>query len=161
MTVIFWWAIRMFLLSDSVISVARMVMSFWNSGSYLLPPANAVCEGNVFTGVCLSGGGICPEGVLCPGGSLSRRGSLSRGSLSGESLSRGDPPPLYVNSGRYASYWNAFLFFSMILCNYFFLVWKDVETSVQMCRCSIQEKHSRHSTRTPYTRLITVSTHHA
>ena len=36
---------------------------FWH---YLLPPANEVCEDNVFIGVCLSIGG------LCPGGSLSR-----------------------------------------------------------------------------------------
>ena len=48
----------------------------------LLPPANEVCKGYVFTGVCLStgGGGLCPEGRLCPGGSLSR-GSLSKGGL--------------------------------------------------------------------------------
>ena len=26
----------------------------------LLPPANEVCEGHVFTGVCLSTGGVCP-----------------------------------------------------------------------------------------------------
>ena len=27
---------------------------------FILPPANEVCEGNVFTGVCLSTGGLCP-----------------------------------------------------------------------------------------------------
>ena len=41
------------------------------------------------------GGGICPEG------------SLSRGSLSGRSPRQ--KPPCTVTSGRYASYWNAFL----------------------------------------------------
>ena len=69
-----------------------------------LQPANEVCEGNVFTCVCLSTGGLCPRGVsvqgvsvwrsLCPGGSLSRRvsvwGSLPRGGLcQGGSLSIG------------------------------------------------------------------------
>ena len=65
-----------------------------------LPPANDVCEGYVFTGVCLSmggsggvpvsvHGGFCPGmGGLCPGG-----GGLSRGwgvcIGGGESLSRG------------------------------------------------------------------------
>ena len=27
-------------------------------------------KGNIFTGVCLSTGGSCPQGGLCPGGSL-------------------------------------------------------------------------------------------
>ena len=35
-----------------------------------LPPANEVCEGNVFTGVCLSTGSL----GLCPAGSLSGEG---------------------------------------------------------------------------------------
>ena len=42
-----------------------------------LPPANEVCEGNVFTGVCLSTGwGLC-SGGLCLGGGV---------------LCQGDPP---------------------------------------------------------------------
>ena len=51
---------------------------------------------------CLSvhGGG----GVLCPGGSLSGAGSLSRGRVSVREISP------TVTCGRYASYWNAFLF---------------------------------------------------
>ena len=49
-------------------------------------PQNEVCEGYVFTGVCLSTGG----------------GSRS--------LSRTETPRT-VTSGRYASYWNAFLFY--------------------------------------------------
>ena len=55
-------------------------------------------EGNVFTGVCLfKGVGTHPQGWICPGGGYS-------------------PPPQYMGyygirstSGRYASYWNAFL----------------------------------------------------
>ena len=54
--------------------------------------ANDVCEGDVFTGVCLStrGGGLCPGGSLsrgdlclvgglCPGGSLSGRRECAGG----------------------------------------------------------------------------------
>ena len=57
-------------------------------------------------------GGLCPGG-LCPGVSvqwgLCPRGSLSRGSLSsGVSVMK---TPHMVTSKRYASYWNAFLFF--------------------------------------------------
>ena len=51
----------------------------------LLAPANEVCEGYVFTGVCLSTGGGSPSG-----------GSLSRGG----GLCQGDPPdrdPPYSN----------------------------------------------------------------
>ena len=91
----------------------------------LLPPANEVYEGNVFTGVYLStgGGGSVSRGALCPVRSLPRGrgvssrgrgvslrgvglclsteggGSLSRGGVSvqGEGgLCLGDPPP-YVN----------------------------------------------------------------
>ena len=68
--------------------------------SALLPPANEVCEGNVFTDVCLSTwgslfrGGFCPGGLypggLCPGGPLSRGVSIQgKGLYPGEgSLSR-------------------------------------------------------------------------
>ena len=66
-------------------------------GKTFLPPTNDVCEGYVFTGVCLStgevsvwAGGLCPwgsvsrgslsgvlcPGVLCPWGSLSRAVSV-------------------------------------------------------------------------------------
>ena len=63
-------------------------------GSVLLPPVNEVCEGYVFTGVCLSagGGGSCG---LCPWGSVTET-----------------PAPVTVMCGRYASYWNAFLFWN-------------------------------------------------
>ena len=63
-------------------------------------------------------GGLCPGG-LCPGGSLSRgisvQGGLFPGGLcpAGWSLSRGvvsvRETSCTVTSGRYASYWNAFL----------------------------------------------------
>ena len=43
-----------------------------------LPAANEVCEGYVFTGVCLSTGGLS----LCPGGSLPQGGLHPRASLS-------------------------------------------------------------------------------
>ena len=40
----------------------------------LLPPANEVCKGNVFTGVCLSTGGVSVRvGGFCQGGDLSGR----------------------------------------------------------------------------------------
>ena len=63
-----------------------------NVCKYLLPPTKDVCEGNVFTGVRLSGG-FCPGGMCV----MSGRG---RG---------GDP--WTVKSGQYASYWNAFLLY--------------------------------------------------
>ena len=78
--------------------------------------------------------GVSIPGGLCPGGSLSRRGLCPGGvSVQGVSvhggvsvwgsLSRGvchEDPPRTVMSGRYTSYWNAFLFLEGILdipCN--------------------------------------------
>ena len=53
-----------------------------------LPPANEVCEGYVFTGVCLS------TTVSSEGGSLSGGISVQEGGLCpGEGLCQGDPPP--------------------------------------------------------------------
>ena len=51
-------------------------------------PANKVCEGYVFTGVCLSTGGSLSQGVsilrgLCPRGSLSRGFSVQGVSVQG------------------------------------------------------------------------------
>ena len=40
-----------------------------NACKYLLPPTNDVCEGNVFTGVRLSGG-FCPGGMCVMGWSV-------------------------------------------------------------------------------------------
>ena len=70
-------------------------------------------------GLCLGGslsrglypGGLCPGG-LCPQGwvSVHRGGSLSTGSGSlSEGVSVRETPGT-VTSGRYSSYWNAFLF---------------------------------------------------
>ena len=104
----------------------------------LLQPANEVCEGNVFTGVCLSTGERCvsqnalgrgcvsqhalrgclPRGVfvqgvsaqdgVCPGG------CLPGGVADTPTRTRGRPPSRYYGirstSRRYASHWNAFLF---------------------------------------------------
>ena len=56
-----------------------------------LPPADKVCEGNVFTCVCLStgAGGLCPRGWgLCLGGGLYPGGSLSRGICLGVCVQR-------------------------------------------------------------------------
>ena len=83
----------------------------------LLPPANKVCEGYVFTGVCLYTGGrslgLCPGGLsLRPGGGLCQGGLCLGGvCLEGVSVQGGlsRRPPM-VMSGQYASYWNAFLF---------------------------------------------------
>ena len=45
----------------SILSIInfKYVNKFWTQGR-LLPPSNEVCEGYVFTGVCLSTGGVCP-----------------------------------------------------------------------------------------------------
>ena len=52
-----------------------------------LPPANEVCEGNVFTGVCLSmDGGSLSRSDLCPGRSLSIRVSVQGISVWGISV---------------------------------------------------------------------------
>ena len=70
--------------------------------------SGGLCPGR---GVSVQGGGsLSREGGLCPGG-VSVRGSLSReGGLypGGGGLCQGDPSRT-VKSGRYASYWNAFL----------------------------------------------------
>ena len=59
-------------------SLLRITKSKEISLLILLPLAKEVCEGYVFTGVCLSMGeslsrGLCPGGCFCPGGSLSGR----------------------------------------------------------------------------------------
>ena len=97
-----------------------------------LPPANLVCEGYVFTGVCLSTGGeggwrtppwmenpTPPDGEPSPGW---RTPPWMENPPDGEPPTPprwrpprmetpldGEPPPLSM-CGRYASYWNAFLF---------------------------------------------------
>ena len=56
-----------------------------------LPPANEVCEGYVFTGVCLSTGGLCPKGSLFRGVSVQRGGGLCLGGLCPEGSLSGRP----------------------------------------------------------------------
>ena len=67
-----------------------------------LPPANKVCEGYVFTGVCLSTRGSLSSGVTVQRGlflwGLHPGGSLSRGSLL-EGLCQGDPPSVRLRAG--------------------------------------------------------------
>ena len=69
--------------------------------NWLLPPANEVCGGNVFTGICLfTGGGglsLCPDGVsahggLCPGGVSVRGGICQQGLCSGGGSVTETPP---------------------------------------------------------------------
>ena len=111
-----------------------------------LPPANEVCEGYIFTGVCLStrGGGVChiqppradtslgshPLGRHPSGGDpLSRHTPLGRqppwADTPGHTRPGQTPPPpagyygIRSTSGRYASYWNVFLF--NIISSIFFL----------------------------------------
>ena len=86
-------------------------LNFWRSKlriilRSLLPPASEVCEGNVFTGVCLStGGGSLSRGGLYPGGSLDR------------DETPGQRPQRTLTSGRYASYWNVCLLLIKIQIN--------------------------------------------
>ena len=83
----------------------------------LLQPANEVWGKVIFSQACLSvhggGGCLCP-GVSVKGGSLSR-GLGSLGGLCPGSLCQGDPRT--VKSGRYASYWIAFLYLIILLIN--------------------------------------------
>ena len=67
-----------------------------------LPSANEVCEGYVFTLVCLSlGWGLLLRGCLLRRGACSREGACSGGV---------ETPCDGYCCGRYAFYWNAFLF---------------------------------------------------
>ena len=78
----------------------------------LLPPANEVCEGYVFTGVCLSTGGCLPHTPLGrnPRGQTPPVGRHLRADTP---LADTPPPGGYYGirsrSGRYASHCNAFL----------------------------------------------------
>ena len=75
---------------------------------YSLPPANEVCEGYVFTGVCHS---VHRGGVRgCSGGG---RAWLLRGGgtcMVAQKGVYGFFDEIQSMNGRYASYWNAFLF---------------------------------------------------
>ena len=77
----------------------------------LLQPANEVWGKVIFSQACLSvHGGVSVQGE----GSLSR-GGLCQGGLCPGSLCQGDPRT--VKSGRYASYWIAFLYLIILLIN--------------------------------------------
>ena len=86
--------------------------SYWNA--LLLPPANEVCEGYVFTGVCLSMGVSAP---LHAGIHISSPREPEADTPLDRPPQADTPgqthPPLrsaWSRSGRYASHWNAFLF---------------------------------------------------
>ena len=88
--------------------IPRLFHYFYSHIPVFLPAANEVCEGYVFTGVCLStpgGGGV--RG--CSGGAWFFPG---RGACIGYDEIRS-------MSGRYASYWNAFLFMFCFLTKHF------------------------------------------
>ena len=97
------------------------------SNEFFLPPANEVCEGYVFTGVCLSTagghawfyfGGACMvlfggwHAWFYLGGASLYSGGMRgfiRGGMRGF-FSFFGYNEIRSMSGRYASYWNAFLF---------------------------------------------------
>ena len=97
----------------------------------LLPPANEVCEGYVFTGVCLSTGGGrawllqggvvhgCSRGGMrgCSGGACMVAPGGHAWLLWGGGM-RGFFDEIRSMSGRYASYWNAFLLLNFFHNNF-------------------------------------------
>ena len=105
-------------LKQQIPSVSRATFS---------PPTNEVCEGYVFTGICLSMVGVSQSlsrrrgEVSVWGGSLSRVGCLCPGGLcpGGQVVSfqrvSDREIPRTVTCGRYASYLNAFLFVVILL----------------------------------------------
>ena len=97
-----------------------------DSGEFLhqyLLPANEVCEGYVFTGVCLSTGrGSVSKNAL--GSGVSAQGGVPMGGVCLGPGTRGRHPPgpeaapphrqilqIRSTSEQYASHWNAFLFY--------------------------------------------------
>ena len=103
-------------------------------GANLLPPANEVCEGYVFTpvshsvhrggvcgrGACVAGGhawwrGMRGQGGMCGGGACVAGGHAWQGGMCGRGCACHAHLPLDTTRygrpmrGRYASYWNAFL----------------------------------------------------
>ena len=131
-------------------------MPAWsNILSISLPPANEVCEVYVITLVCQS---FCSQGrglnlEVCIGGVCIQGDPV--GSASGESTFRGSrsasrgvcirglgrPPTGYYwirsTSGRYASYWNAFLFFTWIGLTFFRIRILSVWTSLTRASTSV------------------------
>ena len=82
-----------------------------------LPPANEVCEAYVFTGVCLSMGGVSATQPPGPKADLGRHpwaDSPQADTLRVDSPQADTPWAVHAGirstSGWYASHWNAFLF---------------------------------------------------
>ena len=75
------------------------MVPFGNLIIIIIARKRSLGQGNMFTGVCLSTGGCLLPGGHGPGGVHGPRGEPG-----------GDPPPDGYCCGRYASYWNAFLF---------------------------------------------------
>ena len=110
-TDIWWWPV------NHVWLESRRYASDWNAA--LLPPANKVAKGNVFTSVCHS----VYRGMSCSG---SRGQGCASGSAEGCALPWTHPrrppthththSPLRSTSGRYAFYGNAFLLMQITSC---------------------------------------------
>ena len=95
--------------------------------SSLLPPANEVCKGYVFTRVCHSvhrvgirGRGACEAGGMHGRGCAWQGACVSGGAWWGCACMVGGMRGRYYEirsmSGWYASYWNAFLLFTCFVC---------------------------------------------
>ena len=98
-----------------------------------LPPANEVCEGYVFTGVCpregacMAGGGMCGRGMhgrgacmaggMHGGGHAWQEGMCGRGACMAGGM-HGGYYEVRSRSGRCASYWNAFLLSMRLIFSY-------------------------------------------
>ena len=78
----------------------RVSVILFTGGGLGLGPGGSLSQGGLCLGGSLSGG-VSVWGGLCLGGSISGGISVQGG------LCHGDPRT--VTSGRYASYWNAFL----------------------------------------------------
>ena len=111
----------------SVLVPARVGASELLSWIYLLPPANKVCEGYVFTPVCHSvhRGDVCPS--ACWDTHPPTRGRYRHppndqrqtppGTRGRHPLLRSACWGIQPTSGRYASYWNAYLLYGWFLVN--------------------------------------------
>ena len=110
----------------------------WSLSRGYLPGSGGSLSGeSLSTGVSVQGG--LSRG-LCLGESLSRGVSVQRHLCTEGSLYRGvsvsktplDRDPHTVTSGRYESYWNAFLFSSNIFSG---LASFSIISSIQLCKC--------------------------
>ena len=126
-------------------------MILFTGGVLGLCPEGSLSQGVSIPGRSLSGGSL-PQGVsvwgdLCPGwvsvqGSLCPGGVCPGGSLSGGCLSWRHPRT--VMSGRYASYWNAFLLLFVYYTNGSPSdCWADQSVSAKSMSCMLTLKNSR------------------